>query len=99
MSNEFGYDRISFLLRKLLPNFRFVTTRIYYSQIYKLAEYLDKNSWQCENYIIFCKMCVNNEVRRIAKYFNVQYLISSELPEDVVIIICDKRAIEPKINY
>ena len=65
-----------------------VTTGIYVDKLEELIAFLIKLDYKTrKKYKIIYKFCVREPIKRIAKFFDVEAIESSKLPEDVIFVV------------
>lgn len=72
-----------------------VTTGIYVDKLEELIAFLIKLDYKTrKKYKIIYKFCVREPIKRTAKFFDVEAIESSKLPEDVIFV-----AFKPKYFF
>ena len=65
-----------------------VTTGIYVDKLEELIAFLVKSDYKTrKKYKIIYKFCVREPIKRIAKFFDVEAIESSMLPEDIIFVV------------
>lgn len=78
-------------------NIRAATTGIYYDKLNELISSLEQKGDNVINYMIFCQPRVEEQIKKIAKYFKIEYKSTSLLPNDTLIVLARKEIF--KTNY
>lgn len=76
---------------------RAVTTGIYYDKLNELITSLEKKGDDIKDYMIFCQPRVEEPIKKIAKYFKIEYKSTFLLPNDILIVLARKEIF--KTNY
>ena len=76
---------------------RAVTTGIYYDKLNELITSLEKKGDDIKDYMIFCQSRVEEPIKKIAKYFKIEYKSTFLLPNDTLIVLARKEIF--KTNY
>lgn len=76
---------------------RATTTGIYYDKLNELITSLEQKGTDVKDYMIFCQYRVEEQIKKIAKYFKIEYKSTSLLPEDTLIVLAKKEIF--KTNY
>ena len=76
---------------------RATTTGIYYDKLNELITSLEQKGTDVKDYMIFCQYRVEEQIKKIAKYFKIEYKSTSLLPEDTLIVLAKKKIF--KTNY
>lgn len=81
------------IMLDMFGNIQLTTAGINYKCFKDLIKYLEKISPQ--HYIIFCQNHIEKEIKKIAKYYQIEYRATELLPQDILILIADKEEIYP----
>ena len=76
---------------------RAVTTGIYYDKLNELISSLEQKGDNVIDYMIFCQPRVEEQIKKIAKYFKIEYRSTTLLPNDTLIVLAHKKVL--KNNY
>lgn len=76
---------------------RATTTGIYYDKLNELITSLEQKGTDVKDYMIFCQYRVEEQIKKIAKYFKIEYKSTSLLPKDTLIVLAKKEIF--KTNY
>ena len=75
-------------LEEIFAEMKNLTTGIYYEQFKKLVKSILKISYkQRYKYVVICQEKVYRECKKIADYFNMKAIISSLLPENILVVL------------
>ena len=78
-------------------NIRAATTGIYYDKLNELITSLEQKGIDVKDYMIFCQPRVEEPIKKIAKYFKIEYKSTFLLPNDTLIVLARKEIF--KTNY
>ena len=76
---------------------RATTTGIYYDKLNELITSLEQKGTDVKDYMIFCQCRVEEQIKKIAKYFKIEYKSTTLLPNDTLIVLTPKKIF--KNNY
>lgn len=74
---------------------RATTTGIYYDKLNELITSLEQKGTDVKDYMIFCQPRVEEPIKKIAKYFKIEYKSTFLLPNDTLIILAKKEIFKP----
>lgn len=77
---------------------RAVTTGIYYDKLNELISSLEQKGDNVIDYMIFCQPRVEEQIKKIAKYFKIEYKSTFLLPNDTLIILAKKEIFKENYN-
>ena len=78
-------------------NIRATTTGIYCDKLNELISSLEQKSDNVTDYMIFYQPKVEEQIKKIAKYFKIEYKSTSLLQNDTLIVLARKEIFKTKI--
>lgn len=77
---------------------RATTTGIYYDKLNELITSLEQKGANVKEYMIFCQPRVEEQIKKIAKYFKIKYKSTCLLLNDTLIVLAKKEIFETNYN-
>lgn len=82
----------------IFGNIRAVTLGIYYDKLNELITSLEQKGTNVKDYMIFCQPRVEEAIKKIAKYFKIEYKSTILLPNDTLIVLALKKIFKNNYN-